>query len=91
MPGIHPVMTRYAYVTTANTGGSLEINGPEGQVQFHRVDPHGVVIQFGPGIQLSVHKDLLPLMARYLLGASLLLGVDINEGWDAPQYGGHHG
>jgi hypothetical protein len=85
MPGIEPIMTRVAYVTTSNTGGSLAINGPEGQVQMHRVSPDGVVIQFGPAIQLSVHKELLPIVGRYFLAAALLLGVDINEGWDSEQ------
>jgi len=79
---IHPIMTRVAYVTTKNTGGILDINGPEGQIQMRRVDPHGVVIQFGPGVQLSMHKDLLPLLGRYAFAAALLLGVDINKGWD---------
>jgi hypothetical protein len=90
MARIQPIMTRIAYVTTENTGGALDVNGPEGQVQFRRVDPHGVVVQFGPGVQLSIHKDLLPLIGRFFLGAALLLDVPINEGWDAPQWGGHH-
>lgn len=85
MPGIDPIMTRVAYLTTRNTGGSLAINGPEGQVQMHRVDPHGVVIQFGPGVQLSVHKDLLPIIGRYFLAAALFQGVEINKDWDAEQ------
>lgn len=87
MSGIEPIMTRVAYVTTENTGGSLDVNGPEGQMQMRRADPHGVLIQFGPGVQLSVHKDLLPIMGRYFLAAALALGVDINDGWDAPQIG----
>jgi hypothetical protein len=87
MPGIEPIMTRVAYVTTENTGGSLDVNGPEGQMQMRRADPHGVLIQFGPSVQLSVHKELLPIMGRYFLAAALLLGVDLNEGWDAPQIG----
>jgi hypothetical protein len=81
---IRPSMTRVAYVTTDNSGGSCQIAGPEGQVQFHRVDPHGVVMQFGD-LQLSIHKDSLPVLARYLNAAALLLGVDINEGWDDPE------
>jgi hypothetical protein len=87
--GIQPIMTRVAYVTTENTGGALDINGPEGQVQLRRRDPHGVVIQFGPGVQLSIHKDLLPLLGRFCLAAALLQGVDINEGWDKTQQRGH--
>ena len=87
MSGIEPIMTRVAYVTTENTGGSLDINGPEGQMQMRRIDPHGVVIQFG-GQKLSVHKGLLPILGRYFLAAGLLLGEDINDGWDAEQTGG---
>ena len=88
MTGIQPILTRMAYVTTKNTGGSLDINGPEGQIQMRRVDPHGVVIQFGPDVQFSVHKELLPILGRFAFGAALLLGVDINEGWDSDQSGG---
>ena len=84
MSGIQPIMTRIANVTTANTGGSCQINGPEGSVQFHRLDPHGVVMQYA-GQQLSIRKELLPVLARYLNAAALLQGVDINEGWDAPE------
>lgn len=87
---IQPIMTRVAYVTTSNTGGSLDINGPEGQMQMRRVDPHGVVIQFG-GQQLSVHKGLLAILGRYFLAAALLQGEEINEGWDSEQTGGFSG
>lgn len=89
MAGIDPIMTRVAYVTTENTGGSLDINGPEGQMQMRRVDPHGVVIQYG-GRQLSVHKGLLPILGRFFLAAALLQGEEINAGWDANQTGGFH-
>ena len=88
MTGIQPILTRMAYVTTKNTGGSLDINGPEGQIQMRRVDPHGVVIQFGPDVQLSVHKELLPIIGRFFYAAALLQGVDINKDWDAEQFGG---
>jgi hypothetical protein len=83
---IVPAMTRVAYVSTLNTGDGLAVNGPEGQMQFRREDPHGVVIQFGDK-QLSVHKELLPLLGRYFMAASLRLGVDINAGWDQEQRG----
>lgn len=88
MTSIQPIMTRVAYVTTGNTGGSLDINGPEGQIQMRRVDPHGVIISFGPDVQLSVHKELLPIIGRFFMAAALLQGVAINEGWDAEQFGG---
>jgi hypothetical protein len=84
---IQPIMTRVAYVTTENTGGSLDINGPEGQMQMRRVDPHGVVLLLG-GQQLSVHKGLLPILGRFALAAALLLGEDINADWDKAQTGG---
>jgi hypothetical protein len=87
---IQPIMTRMAYITTTNTGGSLDVNGPEGQVQMRRIDPHGVVIQFGDQ-SLSIHKDLLPLIGRFFLAAGLILGVDVNEGWDQEQAGGSFG
>jgi hypothetical protein len=82
MAGIHPIMTGIVYVTTENTGGSCQIVGPEGAVQFHRVDPHGVVMQFGEG-QLSINKENLPILYRYLAAAALLLGVPLNDGWDS--------
>jgi hypothetical protein len=85
---ILPGVQRIAYLTTANTGGSLDINGPEGVIQLRRVDPHGVVMMFH-GHQLSIHKDLLPILGRFSLAAAILLGVDINEGWDGDQSGGH--
>ena len=85
---IQPIMTRVAYVTTENTGGTLDVHGPEGTVQMRRIDPYGVLIQFGPGVQLSIHKDLLPMLGRFFLAAALLQGVDINAGWDQAQQGG---
>lgn len=85
--GIDPIMTRVAYVTTEHTGGSLDVTGPEGQLQARRVDPHGVVLALG-GQKLSVHKDLLPILGRFFLAAALLQGVEINEGWDQAQAGG---
>lgn len=85
---IQPIITRMAYVTTENTGGSLDIGGPEGTVQMRRVDPHGVVISFGPNIQLSVDKSLLPILGRFAFAAALLQGVDINKDWDAAEQAG---
>jgi hypothetical protein len=81
-------MTRVAYVTTENTGDELSISGPEGVIQFGRVDPHGVVLQFG-GLQLSIHKELLPYLGRYAFAAALKLGVDINHEWDKDQHAAH--
>lgn len=84
---IQPIMTRIAYVTTEHTGGSLDVNGPEGQLQARRVHHLGVVLALN-GQQLSVHKDLLPILGRFFLAAALLQGVDINEGWDSAQESG---
>jgi hypothetical protein len=81
---IQPIMTRIMNVTTSNTGGGLDVNGPEGQVQFRRVDPHGVLMKFGDQY-LSIAKEDLPTVARFFGAATLLLGVDLNEGWDAPE------
>jgi hypothetical protein len=86
MPGIDPIMTRVAYVTTEHSGGSLDVNGPEGTLQARRVDPHGVVIMLGDRT-LSIQKDLLPIMGRFFLAAALLLGEEINAGWDTEQTG----
>lgn len=91
MSGIQPIMTRMAMVTTENTGLGLVLTGPEGQAQLRRVDPHGVVLQFGPDLQLSIHKDTLPIVGRFFLAAALSLGVDINDGWDQVQSGGPGG
>jgi len=74
---------RLLYVTTANTGGSLDINGPEGTAQFRRADPHGVVMLWA-GRPLSIGGHLLPEVARFFAAAAIRLGVDINEGWDHP-------
>jgi hypothetical protein len=87
MSGIEPIMTRVAYVSTEHTGGTLDVNGPEGQLQARRVDPHGVVLMLGAQ-SISVHKDLLPILGRFFFAAAMLQGVEINEGWDATQVGG---
>jgi hypothetical protein len=79
---ILPGMTRVAYVTTANTGDTLTVRGPEGVFQCQRVDPHGVGIQLN-GQVLSLNKELLAIIGRYFLAAGLLLGQDINAGWDS--------
>lgn len=78
---IHPIMTRVAYITTENTGGSLDVPAPEGMMQVRRVDPHGVRIEIGQE-GLSVKKENLAMMGRFFLAAALLLGQDINAGWD---------
>jgi len=79
---ILPGMTRVAYVTTANTGDTLTVRGPEGVLFCRREDPHGVVVQLN-GQQLSLNKELLAIVGRYFLAAGLLLGQDINADWDA--------
>jgi hypothetical protein len=79
---ILPGMTRVAYVTTANTGTSLNLGGPEGTLQCQRIDPHGVVVTLN-GVQLSINKELLAVLGRYFLAAGLMLGQDINLDWDA--------
>lgn len=86
MSNLHISMTRVAYVTTENTGGSLDIAGPEGIVQLRRVDPHGVILMF-EGRQLSIRRELLPILGRFFYGASMALGDadKINDGWDSPE------
>lgn len=85
MSNLQPILTRMAYVTTENTGGSLDVTGPEGQLQLRRADPHGVVLMFN-GQQLSIHADLLPAIGRYFFGAAMALGMadTMNDGWDTP-------
>lgn len=87
---IQPAMTRMAFISTEHTGGSLDVTGPEGTLQARRVDPHGVVIMIGDH-QVSVIKELLPILGRYFLAAGLLLGQEINNGWDKPQGSGSDG
>lgn len=77
---------RVAFFTTTNTGGSMDMNGPEGQVQLRRADPHGVIMMFGDR-QFSIQKHFTPILGRYFLAAGVLLGQDINEGWDTPEGG----
>lgn len=78
-------MHRVAYVTTANTGGSLELyGGPEGSAALRRVDPHGVLLVVRDQ-ELFIEKPLLPMIGRYFMAAAILLGQDINEGWDSPE------
>jgi hypothetical protein len=75
-------MTRVAYVTTANTGDILTVRGPEGRLECKREDPYGVVMVVN-GQTLSLNKELLAVIGRYFLAAGLLLGQDVNAGWDA--------
>jgi hypothetical protein len=81
---IHPAMTRILNITTTNTGGSLDVPCPEGTIQCRRVDPHGVIMMAN-GQQFSIQKNELAIMARFFGAAALLLGEDINAGWDAPE------
>lgn len=83
---IHPIITRMALITTENTGGSLDVPAPEGVMQVRRVDPHGVRIEIGQEA-LSVKKENLAMMGRFFLAAALLLGQDINAGWDDKEVG----
>lgn len=83
---IHPIMTRVAYITTENTGGSLDVPAPEGVMQVRRVDPHGCRVEIG-GQGLSIRRENLVVIGRFFLAAALLLGEDINAGWDAPEAG----
>lgn len=82
-----PGLMRVAYVSTANTGASMTVLAPEGVIKFDRVDPHGVMVTIG-GQTYSVTKDALPMAGRFFLAAALVLGVDINAGWDGEQAGG---
>lgn len=84
MSGIQPVMTRVAYISTAVTGGSLDLICPEGSIQARRVDPGGVVLMAG-GEKLSIQSADLALIGRFFLAAALLQGQSINDGWDGPQ------
>lgn len=80
-------IARVAYVDTDWTGAEATIAAPEGAVQLKRVDPHGVILAAG-GQTYSISKEALPVLGRYFLAAGLMLGVDINEGWNGPQSGG---
>lgn len=73
---VHPVLFRQMLVSTADTGGSLDVPGPEGMVQFRRMDPHGVIMVF-EGKQLSIQKADVPIMAKYFAAAALLLGEEL--------------
>lgn len=79
-------MSRILYVTTANTGGSLDVPTPEGVLQARRIDPHGVLVMAGEET-FSVPKSELPMIARFFAAAAVRLGVDINDSWDAPEGG----
>lgn len=81
MSGLIVPETRILYVTTANTGGTLNLTVPEGVGEWRRVDPHGVLFQGPPN--MSIAKGDLPAVARFFAAAAMALGVDINEGWDA--------
>lgn len=76
-------MIRMAYVDTMTTGAQMLVDAPEGQLAAQRVDPHGVIIVMG-GEQRSVTPAGVLEMGRFFLAAAVMLGVDINEGWDKP-------
>lgn len=78
---------RMAYISTQHTGGSLQLFTPEGVLEAHRLDPHGV--QFVAGGQgYSIQKRDIAIVGRYFLAAGVMLGLDINDGWDATQDSG---
>lgn len=83
---IHPIMTRMAFITTENNGGSLDVPAPEGMMQVRRVDPHGCRVEVA-GQGLSIRKEDLAVIGRFFLAAALLLGEDINAGWDDKEPG----
>lgn len=85
MSNLYIPMTRVAYVTTENTGEQCQITTGQGVVRLDRVDPHGVLI-VAAGQEFGVTPANLPYIGRFFLAAALKLGVDINEGWDAPQH-----
>lgn len=78
VPNVHPVIERLMYITTVDTGGSLDLTGPEGVAQFRRCDPHGVVMLYG-GKQLSIRKEDLITIARYFAAAGIILGMPLEN------------
>lgn len=81
-------MSRVAYVDVSGTGRVMTLHTQEGSIEFDRIDPHGVQIVIG-GQAYGVTKDALPYIGRFFLAAAVMLGVDLNEGWDKPiQEGG---
>lgn len=75
-------ISRILYVTTANTGGSLDVPTAEGMIQARRYDPFGVQLM-AAGQVFSIPKSELPLIARFYAAAAIRLDVDLNQGWDA--------
>jgi len=75
---LHPVVERLMYVSTAYTGGSMDVTGPEGVLQFRRCDPHGVVMMYG-GKQLSIRKEDLITISRYFAAAGIILGMPLEN------------
>jgi len=75
---LHPVVERLMYVSTAYTGGSMDVTGPEGVAQFRRCDPHGVVMMYG-GKQLSIRKEDLITISRYFAAAGIILGMPLEN------------
>ena len=80
-------MVRMAYVDVTNTGRTMDFNFPEGHAHFERV-PEGVMMIVN-GKPYGLSKEALPVIGRFFLAAAVMLGVDLNEGWDKPiQEGG---
>lgn len=85
-----PGFIRMAYVDITNTGREAALNTNEGSFRLERVDPYGVQMIVG-GKSYGLTKEALPYVGRFFLAAAVMLGVDINEGWDKPiQEGGAH-
>lgn len=69
-----PIILKNMVISTEHTGGSLDVPGPEGMVQFRRMDPHGVLMVFNGKDKLSIKKEDVPIMAKFFAAAALLLG-----------------
>lgn len=79
---------RQAYIDVRNTGAGMTLNTREGMLTFERIDPHGVQILVGD-LAFGITKEALPYVGRFFLAAAVMLGEDLNEGWDKPiQEGG---
>lgn len=75
-----------AYIDTAVTGGTMNLQTPQGTIRFERT-PFGVQMTVN-GLPYVISKEGLSVMGRFFLAASILHGQDVNDGWDQPQSGG---
>lgn len=76
-------VSRIAYISVAHTGGSLDFQTPQCAVAARRVDPHGVQVRAGAQ-ELSIQAADLVTIGRFFLAAAVMLGQDLNDGWDLP-------